>query len=115
MDELNIKLAPTNTYKVCNGVLATHSAAFDIFGKTINVHRPVDDKKRTRIHGWQFSVDGVPVSYIGSQHMPRLEAVRSFVIRALSIGEPEFIKALDAVLHKNQHRLDEASRSDQTA
>lgn len=108
MDELNITMAPTKTYTVCNGVLATHGAAFDIFGKTINVHRPVDDKKHTRLHGWQFSVDGVPVSYIGDTRMPRLDAVRSFVIRALSIGEPEFIKALDKTLEKNRRRLDAA-------
>lgn len=108
MDELNITLTPTKTYKVCNGVLATHSAAFDIFGKTINIHRPVDDKKHTRLHGWQFSVDGIPVSYIGDTRTSRLDAVRSFVIRALSIGAPEFIKALDKTFEKNQHRLDEA-------
>lgn len=108
MDELNITLTPTKTYKVCNGVLATHSATFNIFGKTINVHRPVDDKQHTRQYGWQFSVEGVPVSYVGVINIPRLEAVRSFVIRALSLGAPEFIKALDKTFEKNQHRLDEA-------
>lgn len=112
MDELNITLTPTKTYKVCNGVLATHSATFNIFGKTINVHRPVDDKKNTRLHGWQFSVDGVPISYIGDTHTPRLDAVRSFVIRALSIGAPEFLKALDKVLMKNQQRLNDAGKID---
>lgn len=109
MDELTLNVTKRTDYKVCNGVLATHCTEFTLFDKTICIHRPVDDRKKTRIHGWQFSVDGVPVSYIGDPGMSRLEALHSFVIRALSIGAAEFLKALESVRKKNQHRLEAAN------
>jgi hypothetical protein len=116
MDQLSgITLVPVLGYKVCNGVAATHCAAFQIFEQSIHVHRPVDDQKRTRIQGWQFSVDGVPISYVGDATMPRREAVLLFVMRSYEIGVTPWRQALDKTLIENRRRLDAALNQPQTA
>lgn len=95
-------------YKVCNGVLATTCASFSMHDVVIYVHRPVDNKKRTMLHGWQFSVDGVPISYLGGIGVPRIDAVHSFIIRSLEITPDEWRGALTRTVAENQRRLREA-------
>lgn len=115
MAELKIDFKPVNSYKVCNGVIATQCAMFVVFGGVIHVHRPVDDNKRTRQKGWQFSKDGVPVSYIADPYMSRQEAILSFAIRAQAVGEAPFTAALNKTQIENQRRLDEVQNQPRTA
>lgn len=114
MDELGVRLLPADNYKVCNGVTATHCAMFEVFGTAIHIHRPVDDQKRTRVSGWQFSVKGVPISYTDA-NVPRIEAAHSFVIRSISIGTHAWLKSLRKTLESNRRRLDEAQSQQRTA
>lgn len=105
MDELNVSITAVDDYTVCNGVKATKCVKFKMFEHDIWMHRPVDDKRTTRLHGWQFSVNGIPISYLPVPNISRGEAVASFVMRSTAMGYPNWKKMLEKTMDANAERL----------
>lgn len=102
---VELKVEQDDAYTVCNGVMATKCAKFVIYGRTIWVHRPVDDKKTTRLHGWQYSVDGVPISYLGGIGLSRNDAVIAFIMQSMELGAHTWNAALEKTVAENRRRL----------
>lgn len=103
-----VPLTADPDYRVCNGATPVDCSRFVMYGHTVWVHRPVDDKGKGRVAGWQFSTNGVPISYLGVPGLPKLDAVIGFVMRSFQIGQANWERCASVTLVENQHRLDAA-------
>lgn len=104
MDRIEIRAGDRGKHKVC-GSTVPQLFEFECREKTFHVHHFVDDKGRVRMATWQFSYEGVPITYIQRPDLPG--ALDEFFEYAERLGEALDYK-LSAVVTANKAKIDAA-------
>lgn len=91
-------------HKVC-GSTVPQLFEFDYREKTFHAHHFVDDKGRVRMATWQFSYEGIPITYIREGNL--VDAVTAFHEMAHEMGD-RFDEKLTEVVAENTRRVDAA-------
>lgn len=104
MDKIEIRGGDRAKHKVC-GSTVPHLFEFDYKEKTFHVHNFVDDKGRVRMATWQFSFEGVPITYIRERDL--MAALNDFADYADRLNDA-FDYKLQAVVTENKARIERA-------
>lgn len=76
---------------------------FTYLGKVFYAHNLVDVRGRLCVGTWQFSHEGVPITYISTPSIT--EAHTEFVWMAKQMGDAEFLKKLKEASTANQLKM----------
>jgi len=84
---------------------------FTYLGKVFYAHNLVDVRGRLCVGTWQFSHEGVPITYISTPSIT--EAHTEFVWMAKQMGDADFLKKLKEASTANQLKMRAAAAEKQ--